>query len=465
MREIICLQIGQCGNQVGEKFWDLISQEHGLSPDGMFSGNKQQQQRLNVYFNEAASSRYVPRSINVDLEPGTLDALKVGQMGQLFKPDSFIFGHGGAGNIWAKGHYTEGMDLSDEIMDVVRKEVENCDCLQGFQVTHSLGGGTGSGLGSLLLGKLREEYYEKVVSTFSVVPSPTVSETVVEPYNCTLSVHKLLESSGITFCFDNEALFKITSNLLKETKPSYESLNTLISSVMSGITCSLRFPGQLNQDLRKLVTNMIPYPRLHFFSSSIAPLSSALAMQYESLSVAEIIQQLFDKKNMMVDLDPTSGKYLTASCIMRGKVSTHDAEEQIYKLREKNPDIFVPWIPNNMELAVCDVPPKGLNLSGTFIGNSTSIMDLFERINNQFSAMYKKKAFLHLYTDEGMDESEFREAAGDLVDLVNEYNQYDKATPDMDDDEGEQEGELQTEIPLDSVNYNQENTAMDENPQ
>merc|ERR1712032_842782 len=65
---------------------------------------------------------------------------------------------GGAGNNWAKGHYTEGAELIDSVLDVVRKEAEGCDCLQGFQVTHSLGGGTGSGMGTLLISKIREEY-------------------------------------------------------------------------------------------------------------------------------------------------------------------------------------------------------------------------------------------------------------------------------------------------------------------
>jgi tubulin beta len=91
-------------------------------------------------------------------------------------------------------------------MDVVRKEAENCDCLQGFQLTHSLGGGTGSGMGTLLISKIREEYPDRMMATFSVVPSPKVSDTVVEPYNATLSVHQLVENSDLTFCIDNEAL-------------------------------------------------------------------------------------------------------------------------------------------------------------------------------------------------------------------------------------------------------------------
>merc|ERR1712006_54212 len=85
---------------------------------------------------------------------------------------------------WAKGHYTEGAELIDSVLDVVRKEAESCDCLQGFQLTHSMGGGTGAGMGTLLISKVREEYPDRVMSTYSIIPSPKVSDTVVEPYNC-----------------------------------------------------------------------------------------------------------------------------------------------------------------------------------------------------------------------------------------------------------------------------------------
>ena len=84
-----------------------------------------------MYFNEAPGSRYVPRAVLVDLEPGTMDALKTGHYGQIFRPDNFVFARNGAGNNWAKGHYTEGAELLDSVLDVVRKEAENCDCLQG----------------------------------------------------------------------------------------------------------------------------------------------------------------------------------------------------------------------------------------------------------------------------------------------------------------------------------------------
>ena len=104
-----------------------------------------------------------------------MDSVRSGPFGQIFRPDNFVFGQSGAGNNWAKGHYTEGAELIDSVLDVVRKEAENCDCLQGFQLTHSLGGGTGSGLGTLLISKIREEYPDRIMTTFSVVPSPKVT--------------------------------------------------------------------------------------------------------------------------------------------------------------------------------------------------------------------------------------------------------------------------------------------------
>ena len=172
------------------------------------------------------------------------------------KPFPIPLGQSGAGNNWAKGHYTEGAEIVDSVLDVLRKEAEGCDCVQGFQLLHSLGGGTGSGLGTLIITKIREEYPDRIMSTFSVVPSPKVSDTVVEPYNATLSVHQLVENTDETFCFDNEALYDICFRTLKLTTPTYGDLNHLVSATMSGVTTCLRFPGQVcgwkRQKTRKL---------------------------------------------------------------------------------------------------------------------------------------------------------------------------------------------------------------------
>eukprot|EP01083_Nonionella_stella_P099454 279639_1 len=149
----------------------------------------------------------------------------------------------------AKG-YHEGAELIDDAVDIIRRETEGCDCQQGFQLTQSIGGGTGSGMGTLLLLKIRDNYPDRITAT--MYPSPKVSGVVVQPYNATLSIHQLLENSDETFVIYNEALFSISHNVLKQRELKYADLNWVISMVMSGITASLRFSGKLNGDLRKM---------------------------------------------------------------------------------------------------------------------------------------------------------------------------------------------------------------------
>ncbi len=210
-----------------------------------------------------------------------------------------------------------------------------------------------------------------MMMTFSVVPSPKVSDTVVEPYNATLSVHQLVENADECMVLDNEALYDICFRTLKLTTPTFGDLNHLISAVMSGVTCCLRFPGQLNADLRKLAVNLIPFPRLHFFMVGFTPLTSRGSQQYRALSVPELTQQMWDAKNMMCAADPRHGRYLTASALFRGRMSTKEVDEQMLNVQNKNSSYFIEWIPNNVKSSVCDIPPKGLKMSATFIGKSS----------------------------------------------------------------------------------------------
>ncbi|KOB69966.1 Beta-Tubulin at 56D [Operophtera brumata] len=255
-------------------------------------------------------------------------------------------------NNWAKGHYTEGAELVDSVLDL----------------THSLGGGTGSGMGTLLLSKIREEFPDRIMNTFSVVPSPKVSEVVLEPYNATLSMHQLVENTDMSFCIDNEALYNICFRTLRLTSPSYGDLNHLISLTMSGVTTCLRFPGQLNADLRKLAVNMVPFPRLHFFMPGFAPLTARNSFDYRAQTVPELMTQMFNSGNMMTACDPRHGRYLTVATIFRGHMSMREVDDQVMAIQNKNSSFFVEWIPNNLKVAVCDVPPRGLKMSATFIG-------------------------------------------------------------------------------------------------
>lgn len=215
--------------------------------------------------------------------------------------------------------------------------------------------------------------------------------------------------------------------MLSQSEPSYGDLNRVVSSAMSGITTCLRFPGQLNADLRKLATNMVPFPRVHFLLSGMAPLVSKKVSLYNACSVSELTQQMFDAKNSMVACDPKRGRYMTVAAIYRGKTSMREVDDSTLQLQIKNRRQFVGWIPHNLKTAVCDVAPKGTKVSATFLANSTAIQTLFKRICGQFNLMFKRKAFLHWYTNEGMEEEELRQAEDSIADLIADYQQYQEA--------------------------------------
>jgi tubulin beta len=451
VREIIHVQVGQCGNQVGCAFFSAMFKEHCLNNDGKYSKPENEQtdadgdglpdelENIDVYFRgtteERKNAKWIPRGVLVDLEPGTMDVIKASSIGPVFKPDNMVFGNNGAGNNWAKGHYTEGAELVESVLDRIRQEIEQCDSPQGFQIFHSLGGGTGSGMGTLLLLKIRDGYPDRITTTYSVFPSPKVSDTVVEPYNAVLSSHQLLENSDETFIIDNEALYNINHNILKNKQPTYSELNGLIAQACCGVTASLRFPGKLNGDLRKLGFNLVPFPRLHFFLISQAPLLAGDQSSKVRITVQELTSQAYSARNFFSNVKPDDGKYLASSFCFRGNMTTNDVDENMDKLQNKQADDFVEWIPNNIKSSIVETPPVTSTMSATFIANTTALKGIFQRLATQFGAMYRRKAFLHWYKGEGMDEMEFQEADKNVRDLITEYQDKQDAEYAEDEDE------------------------------
>ncbi|KAK2119754.1 Tubulin beta-8 chain, partial [Saguinus oedipus] len=162
---------------------------------------------------------------------------------------------------------------------------------------------------------------------------------------------------------------------------------------------------------------MVPFPRLHFFMPGFAPPTSWGSQQYQALTVAELTQQLFDAKNIMATCDPCHGCYLIMAAIFRGHMSMREVDKQMFNIQNKNSSYFAEWLPYNVKTAICDISPQGLKMSATFIGINAAIQELFKRVSKQFTAMFRRKAFLHWYPGEGMDEMEFTEAESNINDL------------------------------------------------
>jgi len=426
MREVIVLQLGQCGNLIGQEVWKTLCDEHKIDPNGQYMGDDSREiARLEVFFTESSTARYVPRTLLIDLELNALDIVRTGEIGTLFHPNGFVFAQQGAGNNWARGYYSSA--FANTVMNYARKEMERTSSFSGFQMIHSLGGGTGAGLGARLLELLDEHFGHNqfITQSHSIWPSPHVSDVVVEPYNTMLAFDKLISDTYQCVCFDNGSLYDISVNLLKLPRPTYGDLNHLCALVISGISASLRFPGQLNADLRKNMCNSIPFSRLHFFVGSFAPLHSVHMRDYSDSTVTYLTREAFTRKNIMCSLDPNNTLYLAVDLIYRGaEISIKEMEKIICQLQVEYDNSFVSWIPNNVNGSIIDVPHKSFNRTVTMLGNSTGITEMFKRTEDKFKVMLKKKAYAHWYFKAGADEQQFNEALANCVDLRTEYEMW-----------------------------------------
>jgi len=432
MRECISVHIGQAGVQIGNACWELYCLEHGISPDGHIPANSVTgHNSFDTFFSEAGSGQHVPRTVFVDLEPTVVDEVRTGKYRQLFHPEQLITGKEDAANNYARGHYTIGKEIVDSVLDRIRKLADNCTGLQGFLVFHSFGGGTGSGFGALLLERLSVDYGKKSKLEFSVYPAPQVATAVVEPYNSILTTHTTLEHSDCAFMVDNEAIYDICRRNLNIERPSYTNLNRLIAQVVSSITASLRFEGSLNIDLTEFQTNLVPYPRIHFPLVTYAPIISAEKAGHEQLSVSEITYACFEPNNQMVKCDPRHGKYMACCLLYRGDVVPKDTSAAIASIKTKRTIQFVDWCPTGFKVGINSKAPTAVpggdvanvQRAVCMLSNTTAIAEAWARLDHKFDLMYAKRAFVHWYVGEGMEEGEFSEAREDLAALEKDYEE------------------------------------------
>eukprot|EP00397_Hematodinium_sp_SG-2012_P021702 GEMP01022440.1.p1 GENE.GEMP01022440.1~~GEMP01022440.1.p1 ORF type:complete len:508 (+),score=91.00 GEMP01022440.1:98-1621(+) len=464
-REIIHLQVGKAGNAIGHEFWRDLCVEHKIDyetplSEGRYTGKDggDEQLHIDVFFNEGnaegGKTRYVPRCMLIDLNMMDLQVITQTPLGSLYRPDNVIGNDEGSGNCYAKAFHTEGPDLADRVLDGVRKEVERCNCLQGIQFTHNLCGGTGSGLTGLLL-KTLYDFLDKgskcILQSFCIVPSPGISDVLLEPYNAALVLEDLVEYCHQVFFFDNAALTDICQKTLEIEIPKMNDLNNIVARCMSGLTVSLRFPGILDADLRKIHSNIVPFKTAHFLITGFAPLTAASAAQYRKVSILDLTQQMISKGNVTCRCDPLNpgdpregiekARFLASFAAFRGNIMSSEVDEILSQMQQNGSryDKFFPdWIPNAISSSICNKPhADSEGPSVTFVSNSTAVHEVFDRIITTWDSMYKNKAFLHVFENDGISTQDMMESRNVLQYISDQYIEFSK-WPDKffeDDDE------------------------------
>jgi len=240
-----------------------------------------------------------------------------------------------------------------------------------------------------------------------------------------------LEHTDVSFLLDNEAIYDICKKSLNIERPTYTNLNRLISQVISSLTASLRFQGSLNVDINEFQTNLVPFPRIHFMLCSYAPVINKDRSSHETMTVNELTSSVFEPASMMAKCDPRNGKYMACCLMYRGDVVPKDVTAAVATIKTKRTIQFVEWSPTGFKCGINGQAPSevpGADLAAvkracTMISNTTAIAQVFSRLDKKFDLMYAKRAFVHWYVGEGMEEGEFSEAREDLAALEKDYEE------------------------------------------
>ncbi|XP_051853520.1 tubulin epsilon chain isoform X2 [Antechinus flavipes] len=417
MAQSVIVQVGQCGNQVGCCFWDLALREHaavnkkGIYDDSLKNFFRNVDTRGagdGVDISKGKICSLKARAVLIDMEEGVVNEILQGPLKDIFDSKQLITSISGSGNNWAVGYKFFGSLYRDQIVERLRQTAEHCDCLQCFFIIHSMGGGTGSGLGTYILNVLEDEFPEVYRFVTSVFPSGE-DDVITSPYNSVLAMKELNEHADCVLPIENESLFDIVSKInqmvtsgkpgttvkpeslvtsneggikKKPQKKPFDTMNNIVGNLLLNLTSSARFEGSLNMDLNEITMNLVPFPQLHYLVSSLTPLYT-----------------LAD-----VNIPPR-----------RLKSSLH----------------FVSWNQEGWKTSLCSVPPVGHSHSLLALANNTCVKPTFIELKRRFTKLYKKKAHLHHYLQvDGMEESCFTEAVSSLSSLIERYDELD-ATKDL----------------------------------
>ena len=497
VREIITIDVGGAGINLGSTIWEQYNLEHNIDNEGhRVKKNKDGGCSFRSFYEEISDGTFRPKSLIADTECNAINNIKTSQYKNLFDSNFMISSAVDiSSDTFAEGHYGVGKDVIDKVNDRLRKMVGSCDNVQGFMVNHSMGGGAGSGLASLILSRLAVDYRKKTTIDFQIYSDGELQDAV-QTYNTLLALHWSLDHTEISMVFDNRQLQNICRDRLLIEAPSYDDINSRIAKHASSMTGSLRFEGELNVDMNEFQTNLIPFPRVHALISAMAPIIasdrnkqggverrkllingyvrenhvSQRELLYEDimnliysiyninidigpdrLSIAELSEDTIDPKYFSIeclDFDIEQDKYMAISSYYRGDFKGVEVNSATWKLKTDRKLTFVEWCPTGFKVGIMEEIAPLLPRDATnekliekqvfMMGNNVCISRFFnQRICKIYDKIYPQKVAIDRYIDAGMEEEELAEAREDIGFLEKDYFDIlnEMSTDEEDEDE------------------------------
>lgn len=422
----ITLQLGQCGNQVGQSALDALHDDAG--PDERYFRR--------VPRRGGGEDAIVARAVLVDMEPKAVraaaaTALATGRWSYASSREHYE--QGGSGNNWAHGYCEHGPKCWPSVRELVRAELEACDRANGVLLYQALAGGTGSGVGAHLTAALRDEWPELFRANVAVWPRER-GDVAVQPYNCALSLSTLCGAADAVLLLENDVLEHVCSRVLRIGRPSHDDLNKLLARHLvpilapsapsaashggGSVTPSARAPtaaadasGSLSL-LGAPLQHLCPHPAYKLLCVRMVPQTPAASLGYTAdrwTAVLRPLAQMAATDGRLEDqidwrgtpsgsVARAASRALAAWLVLRGPGALEEPPGPLAR-----PDMFSRWVPGAPLLtSASERHVQGHDKTATLVSNSQLVLPPMQRIVSRACALFSARAYVHQYERHGM---------------------------------------------------------------
>ncbi|XP_004271793.2 tubulin delta chain isoform X4 [Orcinus orca] len=393
---IVTVQLGQCGNQIGFEVFDaLFSDSH--CPQGLCSKRENEAYQASCkerFFSEEENGVPIARAVLVDMEPKVINQTlsKAAHSGRWkYGQHSCFCQKQGSGNNWAYGYSVHGPRHEESIMNLIQKEVEKCDSLNGFFIIMSMAGGTGSGLGAFVTQNLQDQYSNSLKMNQIIWPYGT-GEVIVQNYNSILTLSHLYRSSDALLVHENDAVHKICAKLMNIKQISFRDINQVLAHQL-GRVFQPTYSGEGSFHYRR----------------------NPLGIDWQ---VRPPLSGLPTRGKMSLNKESHFNTSIANLVILRGK-DVHSAELGAFK----DPALYTSWLEPVHAFSVWKTQRafSKYEKSAALVSNSQFLVKPLDTIVGKAWNMFASKAYIHQYTKFGIEEEDFLDSFTLLEQVIASY--------------------------------------------
>lgn len=421
---VVTVQLGQCGNQLGMRFFDRLHSE-------VAHGGEEGEARF--FWRPRAGGVPRARCVLVDMEPKVVDeaeraAAATGRW--RYARGGSLARQGGSANNWSYGFGVHGPEVRDGVLELVRREAERCDRLAGLKLLQSLAGGTGSGLGAYLTQAVRDEYPHASLLN-SVVWPYTSGEVIVQNYNAALTLSHLNEFSDAVVTVENDHLLRVCTRALGIKRPSFDDLNAVaahdLASVCLPAACGPG--GRAFCPLLDGVPHVAAHPGYKLTGLRTVPQTPDRSKEFDRFTWPYVVDRLRRMHRTGAATEsairwsdagggsPSGGSAAAAAVLVLRGAGAARADTSAFGAR----GMFAPWTAEPLLVAASERRLRTEEVSGTLWASSRSVAEPLERVVAGAFQKFRSRAYVHHYTKHGVTTDHFEAHFARLEQVLHNY--------------------------------------------